>query len=117
MTCGCGNELSPRTAFLCNGELLCGSCRSPVERGGEFLQFSPPASIHEKERAVVYQHPVTGEVRYPGRNDVPMPALYRKQGFERREFNSLRELDSFTKSRGLVNEAAHFDRGSGRSMI
>ncbi len=115
MTCDCGNELSAHTAFLVNGELLCGSCRRPAERSAILQTRS--ASVHEKERAVVWQHPATGEVRYPGRNDVPMPALYQKQGFERREFTSIQQLDSFSKQRGLVNEAAHFDRGSGRGMI
>lgn len=114
MTCDCGNELSTRTAFLSNGELLCGSCRRPAGRG--VVLQARPASVHEKERTVVFEHPLTGEVRYPGRNDRPMPALYAQQGFERREFTSLRELDSFSKRKGMINEAAHFDRGSGRGV-
>lgn len=114
MICDCGNELSTRTAFLSNGELLCGSCRRPAGRG-DFIH-SRPASVCEKERSVVWQHPGTGEVRYPGRNDVPMPKLYEQQGFARREFTSLRELESFSKQKGVVNEAVHYDRGSGRGF-
>ena len=72
-------------------------------------------SIHIRERAVVYQHPATGKVVYPGRNDVPMPERYRARGFERRELDSLRSIESFEKEQGVLNEKAHYDAGTGNS--
>ena len=73
-------------------------------------------SIHARERAVVWQHPVTGEVTYPPQNDVPMPARYAKQGFQRRELNSLKEVEAFEREQGVRSEKAWFDSGSGRSF-
>lgn len=113
MTCECGNELSPRTAFLVNGELLCGSCRAPAR--GAFPR-PRPAVVDQRERAVVWEHPGTGAIRYPGRNDVAMPERYAREGFERREFQSLRELQAFETRSGTRNEAVWFDRGSGREF-
>lgn len=66
------------------------------------------------ERTVVWENPLTGEVRYPGRNDAPIPARYRDQGYVRRELSSLREVEKFEKSHGVRNQAAWYDRGSGR---
>ncbi len=71
--------------------------------------------IHPKDRAVVWYNPKTGRHATPGRNDVPMPDRYAREGFERREFSTLRELDAFCKQNKLVNEAAHYNRGSGRA--
>jgi len=66
-----------------------------------------------EETTVVYEHPVTGEVRYPARNDQPMPERYRQQGFEQRELRSLREVDRFSKEHGMINERAHYNSGNG----
>jgi len=71
--------------------------------------------IHPRDRAVVWYNPQTGRHATPGRNDVPIPSRYAKAGYERREFPTLRELDSFCKQNKLVNEAAHYHKGSGRS--
>lgn len=74
------------------------------------------AAVNEKERAVVWEHPLTGEVKYPGRNDVPMPTRYQQQGYQRRELSSLREVERFEKSHGVSSEVAWYDRGSGRGF-
>lgn len=72
-------------------------------------------SIHANERAVVWEHPTTGEVRYPGRNDRPIPEVYAKEGFVRKEFPTLRSLEAFEHSHGVINDKAHYDDGSGHS--
>ena len=71
-------------------------------------------SIHTRERAVVYTNPATGETVYPGQNNLDMPVRYKRQGFERRELNSLREIEKFEKEAGVRSEVAWFDRGTGR---
>jgi hypothetical protein len=74
------------------------------------------AAAHEKERTVVYEHPVTGEVAYPGRNDVQMPSRYRDRGFLKKDFNSIYDLQRFEKTHHVLNEAVWFDKGSGRDF-
>lgn len=74
------------------------------------------AAVHERERIVVWAHPVHG-IRYPGRNDAKMPDAYAKAGFERKELPSFSEAQRFCKMKGLVNEALEYDRGSGRSYL
>lgn len=69
------------------------------------------ATVDPHERAVVWRHPVTGKVAYPGRNDAPMER-YRKRGFERVEMDSLHKLDQFCRETGTVNEKAHFNSGN-----
>ena len=82
----------------------------------EILWTAPSRAhtVHPRERAVVWYDPRTGRHATPGRNDVPMPERYARQGYERREFASLHDLDTFCKSNNLVNQRAHYDN-SGRS--
>jgi hypothetical protein len=65
--------------------------------------------IHPRERSVVWYNSKDGTHATPMRNDIPMPARYKSQGYERREFDSLRSLDSFCKQNKIVNEKAHYD--------
>lgn len=74
------------------------------------------ALVSPNERAVVWQHPVTGHIEYPMRNDVPMPERYRKWGYQRVEATTLRELHAIERQSGTRNERAWFDKGSGRSF-
>jgi len=67
------------------------------------------ASVHPRERAVVWYNPSTGKHATPMLNNVPMPERYRRQGYIRREFDTLRSLDTYCKEAGVVNEKAHFD--------
>ncbi len=69
-------------------------------------------SVHVRDRAVVWEHPGTGEVRYPGKNDAPMPARYQKEGFVRKEFPNLRSLEKFERSHGVLNDKAHYNPGN-----
>lgn len=75
---------------------------------------APYIGIHPSERAVVWYNPATGKHATPGQNNIPMPDRYRKAGYERREFTTLRELDSYCKTENVVNERANFD-SNGRS--
>lgn len=74
------------------------------------------AAVHGRERTVVWKHPGTGEVRYPGRNDVDMPERYRREGFERHEVPSLRALEAFERQHRVRSEKAWFDPGTGRGF-
>lgn len=67
------------------------------------------AQVREAERAVIYQHPLTGERRTPARADQPMPEVYAARGFERREIMS---MSSFERETGLVHEASNFAPGN-----
>jgi len=72
--------------------------------------------IHERERAVVWKHPITGHVVYPGRNDVPMPERYAKVGYCRHELGSIQAIHKHEKTYGVSSEIAHFDKGTGRGF-
>lgn len=67
------------------------------------------AQVHTSERAVVYWNPATGERRTPPRADQPMPEVYARQGFERREILS---MSSYERETGLVHEASNFQPGN-----
>jgi hypothetical protein len=73
-------------------------------------------AFDKSETTVVWEHPGTGEVQYPGRNDVPIPKRLQARGFVRRELRSLREVERFEQQHGVRNERAWFDKGSGRSF-
>lgn len=75
-----------------------------------------PAAVHANERTCVWYHPQHG-YRYPGRNDVPMPAAYQKAGFERREMNNLSDLHRLEREGRVVSETVHYDKGTGRDFM
>lgn len=113
MICGACDEISLDRPYSDKGTLCrCGGVLE-VYYGGRSAQNA--ARISGPDTLALWKHPATGKVLYPGRNDVPMPERYRQQGYERIELRSLREIDSFSRRHNLVNEAAHYDRGSGRS--
>lgn len=101
----CGTDLQIGQWPFCRG--------NSADHGSPHGNLSP-LGVHESEAIMVWQNPATGEVRYPDRNDRPMPERYRQQGFERRTLKTLREADSFCGSHRLVNHKLHYD-GSGRS--
>lgn len=93
----------------------CGHCGGTLEIAWQ--HSGPPENaraLSPSETTVVYRHPRTGKVIYPGRNDRPMPSRYQKAGYERLELASLQAVDRFSKAHHVVNERAHYDRGSGR---
>lgn len=88
-------------------------CGGPTEIRYDLSDRHPTmASVHPKERAVVFRHPVTGKIAYPARNDAPL-GRYGERGFERVELDSLHKLDTFCRETGTVNEKAHFNSGNG----
>lgn len=62
----------------------------------------------------MFENPKTGKVSYPGRNDVPLPKRLADAGFERKEMRSLRQVENFEKEHKVLNQAMHYDSGSGR---
>jgi len=91
----------------------CGKCGGTLEI---YWNHAPrnARALDPKETTVVYEHPESGKIVYPGRNDTEMPERYKRRGFERRELTSLDQVDKFSKAHNVLNERAHFDRGSGR---
>lgn len=80
---------------------ICGCCdRNLIERH---------AQVHASERAVVFRHPVTGEIRRPARADQPMDPMYAAQGFQREEIMSMTQHE---KETGSVHEATNFSPGN-----
>lgn len=67
------------------------------------------AQVSSNERAVVYRHPTTGEIRRPPRADTAMPDEYLRQGFEREEIFSMIQHE---KETGSVHEATNFAPGN-----
>jgi hypothetical protein len=66
-------------------------------------------AIHAKDRAVIYRNPLTGEVRTPARNDMPMPEQYVKQGYVREELPDIRAVRAYEKQSGKLHEESHYD--------
>ena len=112
-------------------DLMCSTCGEAVndfflplpwpdeikhfEDGGVFkiqwsLRSSHHPTWHPSSAITVYENPQTGDVVYPGRNDVPMPMRYIEQGYDKREMRSLREVTRFEKAHGVVNESVNWDK-------
>ena len=62
--------------------------------------------MDKRDQPTVWIHPVTGEYRIPGRNDIAMPLRYKMLGYEEKRFNSYFEHQTWMKSKGLINHAA-----------
>jgi len=93
--CGQCGEQNPGEARYCS------KChRDTIERH---------AQPHASERAVVYRHPVTGEIRRPARADEPMSPVYAAQGYVREEIMSMIQHE---KETGSVHEASNFTSGN-----
>lgn len=75
-------------------------------RGGNLIQ-----AIHTSERAAIFRGP-KGEIRYPMRNDQPMPAQYAREGFVREEIDTHQKRRELESSTGRIQERAHYDPGS-----
>src|SRR5512135_2862974 len=70
------------------------------EDGGELIilwrsDSSRSATAHPLDRTVIWRNPRTGKVAYPPRNDSPMPARYRQEGYIREEFEHARDVEKF----------------------
>lgn len=101
---GCGRiRLKGDWPFCDDGTGLHGHERS---RGGNLIQ-----SIHRSERAVIFRHPLTGEVRTPPKADAAMPTQYAAAGFERVEIAN-HQMRRDLEKEGHFQEAAYYDNGS-----
>ena len=58
---------------------------------------------------MVFYNPSTGEHRTPARADQPMPEIYAREGFERRDIMSMTQYERET---GVVHEASNFSPGN-----
>jgi hypothetical protein len=72
-------------------------------------RFEKYANVRASDRAVVYYNPITGEHRTPPRADQPIPEVYARQGFERKEIEN---ISKWEKEAGVVHEATNFTAGS-----
>ena len=108
----CTNELCSHyesNAFVVRGRIpRCPRCKSRRQIAWTTDRVRP-ASVHSRERSVVWLNEKTGSVAYPPVNDAVMPARYANNGYQRVEMDSLHKLDTFCKSHKLVNERAHYD--------
>lgn len=72
------------------------------------------AQPHVRERATVYFNPKTGEHRTPPRSDMPMPEVYRRQGFERTE---IMNMGKYEKRTGAIHEDSNFHKGNAEDSL
>lgn len=116
LTCPrCTNGTNVLVGVGDSGVICCRVCSEELKQVkvfGKAPAFSLGAS--EKERTVVWENPKTGQIRYPGRNDAPLPKRYAQQGFERKELPTLRSIEHFEKAHRVRSEVAWYDKGSGR---
>ena len=109
-----------KTCWSCFNEFAEPTYQDCLPRCPNCLAYAPglpqlpgrTAAVHVRERSVVYENPLTGQVRYPGRADVPMPARYAAQGYVRREFETVHALSQFEKRHNVASEALHCNRGN-----
>lgn len=117
-------------------DMICSSCHFefrdiPVDKAGtrsmcncvggrlEILwrtSHQRDAAVHSKERTALYYSAKEGKWQYPGSNDQPVPDRLKRRGYERVEFNSLRDIERHEKQAGVRSEKAWFDAGTGRGF-
>ena len=71
--------------------------------------------IRESEATAVYRHRGTGHTIIPGRNDVPLPKRYARQGYEKVFLKSPRDVRSLEREKGVISHELNYDKGTGRS--
>jgi hypothetical protein len=90
----------------------CPNCLQPMSIIYSMARSRGTALVHASERAVVFRHPGTGSIAYPGVNNRPMPKRYAKAGYEKVEMDSLHKMDSFCTEQGVSNEQIDFNSGN-----
>ncbi len=95
----------------CRRTLLIGEwpfCPHGPARAGGFA--STNVHIHPSERAVIYEHPGTGEVRYPMRADRvgQVEQVYLETGYQRRTLDSGADIRKFERQRGVRHERSNY---------
>ncbi len=92
-------------------------CNDELKRTKKERAHSTGLAAHPSERAVVYINESNGQLRYPARNNEPIPERYSAQGFTRHELPNLRSLERLEKAYGVVSEAAHFEKGTSTRRV
>jgi hypothetical protein len=73
------------------------------------------SQVSNAEAVILYEHPTKG-IRWPGRNDAPMPKAYAREGFQRVEYKGgIADVRRIERRHGVVSEIGNFDHGSGRA--
>lgn len=91
--------------------VVCGGCKHGYDPRVESHScsisrtYKGHAQLRPEERPVVFENPITGEVRYPPRQNSPMYQAYKDQGFQRREFTSYHEHKAWCDAHQVVNHA------------
>lgn len=96
------------------GMRMCPNCNQAIHIGDwPFCPHGPvvthDAQVSPADAVVLYEHPTKG-VRWPGRNDVPVPKHYAREGFERREYRSLSDIRRLERQHNVVSEVGNYDR-------
>jgi putative FmdB family regulatory protein len=91
----------------------CPQCSNPSPR--VFTPRRHTAAPHVSERVAYYEHPVTGKISVPPRNDSKeLDRWHSKQGFERKEALSIRDVARLEQRLGKSN-AMMRDEGRGKA--
>ena len=86
-------------------------CASKTNPGGHDRPTRHNAQMSDADAIVLYEHPTKG-VRWPGRNDRPMPAHYAREGFQRVEYKrGMADVHALEKKHGVMSEVGNFNRG------
>jgi hypothetical protein len=100
--------------------MKCPHCNEMMEVGD--WPFCPhgslvrqPAACHPSETCVLWQRG-PDDIRWPGRNNRDMPAVYKNAGFERVEYRTLADLKRIEKKHHVTSEALNYDKGSGNGI-
>lgn len=86
----------------------CPTCNTPMQQDWLPRVKRRDAQWDDHAAVVIYRNHATGKLEYPGMNNRPTPP-----GRERITLRSLREVEKFERDNHVVNEAMHYDNGSG----
>ena len=107
-------EIQHNMCPTCGELLTVGSwpfCRSKTNPGGHEAPARHDAVPHISDATVLWENPRTGDVRWPGRNDRPVPHYYAREGFVRKEYRTTHDLKRIEKQHHVVSEALNYNRG------
>jgi len=97
----------------CGEPLAIGSwpfCASKTNPGGHGVPTRQNAQMSDADAIVLWEHPTKG-VRWPGRNDAPVPHYYASEGFVRKEYKrGIADVRALEKQHGVVSEVGNYDR-------
>lgn len=110
-----GEDRHPADEELRGDVMRCGNCEHEMVIGDwpfcpHGQAFTHDAQISDREAIVLYEHPTKG-VRWPGRNDAPIPAHFACEGFVRKEYKGgIADVRRIEKQHGVTSEIGNYDR-------